>query len=166
MKCIPYKQVWDREMIYSYAYLRQVWPPVLWTVNNHCFTCLCLTLGSFQDVSSVTRKASLWLSMADWLIDWFTQSLTHSLDPRLVNHFSQLLIDFPVPIFRSSADALITETGETLHKSQQEKSALWIQSPEETSRVWIHGSRFPVPYYTQLKHTHTYVNTHLHTYIH
>ena len=47
-------------------------------------------------------------------------------------------------------------TGETLHMSQQEKSPLWIQSPEETSRVWIHGSRFsvPVPYNTQLKHTH------------
>ena len=42
--------------------------------------------------------------------------------------------------------------------SQQEKSPLWIQSPEETSRVWIHGSKFsvPVPYYTQLKHTHTH----------
>jgi len=25
--------------------------------------------------------------------------------------------------------------GETLHMSQQEKSPLWIQSPEETSRV-------------------------------
>jgi len=51
-----------------------------------------------------------------------------------------------------------TGTGETLHMSQQEKSPLWIQSSEETSRVWIHGSRFsvPVPYYTQLKHTHTH----------
>ena len=51
-----------------------------------------------------------------------------------------------------------TGTGETLHMSQQEKSPLWMQSPEETSRVWIHGSRFsvPVPYNTQLKHTHTY----------
>jgi len=46
-------------------------------------------------------------------------------------------------------------TGETLHMSQQEKSPLWIQSPEETSRVRIHGSRFSVtvPYYTELKHT-------------
>jgi len=26
-------------------------------------------------------------------------------------------------------------TGETLHMSQQEQSPLWIQSPEETSRV-------------------------------
>jgi len=52
-------------------------------------------------------------------------------------------------------------TGETLHMSQQEKSPLWIQSPEETSRIWIHGSRFsvPVPYYTQLKHTHTRTRT-------
>ena len=51
---------------------------------------------------------------------------------------------------------LFQRTGETLHMSQQEKSPLWIQSPEETSRVWIHSSRFsvpvPVPYYTQLKH--------------
>jgi len=49
-------------------------------------------------------------------------------------------------------------TGETLHMSQQEKSPLWIQSPEETSRVWIHDSRFsvPVPYHTQLKKTHTH----------
>ena len=58
-------------------------------------------------------------------------------------------------------------TGETLHTSQQEKSPLWIQSPEETSRVWIHGSRFsvPVPYYTQLKHTHKHARAHTHTYI-
>jgi len=51
-------------------------------------------------------------------------------------------------------------TGETLHMSQHEKWPLWIQSPEETSRVWIHGSRFsvPVPYQTQLKHTHTHSN--------
>ena len=62
-------------------------------------------------------------------------------------------------------------TGETLHMSQQEKSSLWIQSPEETSRVWIHDSRLsvPVPYYTQLKknthtHTHTQTNTHTLTY--
>ena len=41
------------------------------------------------------------------------------------------------------------------HISQQEKSPLWIQSPEETSRVWIYGSRFSVsvPYSTQLKQT-------------
>ena len=46
-------------------------------------------------------------------------------------------------------------TGETLEMFQQERSPLWIQSPDETSRVWIHDSRFsvPVPYYTQLKHT-------------
>ena len=51
-------------------------------------------------------------------------------------------------------------TGETLDMSQQEKSPLWIQSPEETSRVWIHGSRFsvPVPYNTQLKQTHTHTH--------
>jgi len=54
---------------------------------------------------------------------------------------------------------------------QQEKSPLWIQSSEETSRVWIHGPRFsvPVPYYTQLKHTHSdrerggEMHTHTHT---
>jgi len=46
-------------------------------------------------------------------------------------------------------------TGDTLHMSQQEKLPLWIQSPEETFRVWIHGSRLsvPVPYYKQLKQT-------------
>ena len=56
------------------------------------------------------------------------------------------------------------------YTSQQEKSPLWIQSPEETSRVWIYGSRFSVsvPYYTQLKHTHTITHiqhktTHSHT---
>ena len=34
-------------------------------------------------------------------------------------------------------------------------------TPEETSRVWIHGSRLSVyvPYYTQLKHTHTHTQT-------
>ena len=59
------------------------------------------------------------------------------------------------------------ETGETLHMSQQEKSPLWIQSPEETSRVRIHGSRLsvPVPYYRQLKHTDTHTHTHTHIYI-
>ena len=42
--------------------------------------------------------------------------------------------------------------------SQQEKSPLWIQSPEESSRVWSNDSRVSVhvPYYTQLKHTHTH----------
>ena len=30
---------------------------------------------------------------------------------------------------------LLNGTGETLHMSQQDKSPLWIQSPEETSRV-------------------------------
>ena len=46
-------------------------------------------------------------------------------------------------------------TGETLHMSQQGKSPLWIQSPEETYIVGIHGSRFSVsvPYYAQLKPT-------------
>ena len=53
---------------------------------------------------------------------------------------------------------------ETLHMSQQEKSPLWIQSPEETFRVRIHGSRLSVPYYTQLTHTHTRARTHTHTY--
>ena len=53
-----------------------------------------------------------------------------------------------------------------LHMSQREKSPLCIQSPEETSRVWILGSRFsvPVPYYTQLKKTHTHTQTHTHTF--
>jgi len=48
-------------------------------------------------------------------------------------------------------------TGEKLHISQQEKSPLWIQSPEETSRVRTHVSGFsvPVPYYTKIKHTLT-----------
>ena len=59
-------------------------------------------------------------------------------------------------------------TRSNLHMSQQEKSPLWIQSPEETSRVWIHGSRFSVPvsYYTQLKHTHRHTHTHTHTHTH
>ena len=53
--------------------------------------------------------------------------------------------------------------------SQQEKSPLWIQSPEETSRDWIHGWRFSVHvlYDTQFKtHTHTYTHTHTHTHTH
>ena len=56
-------------------------------------------------------------------------------------------------------------TSKTLHMSQQEKSPLWIQSPEKTSRVWIHGSRFsvPVPYYTQLKNTHTHTRARIRT---
>ena len=55
----------------------------------------------------------------------------------------------------------------TLHMSQLEKSPLWIQSPEETSRIWIHGSRFsvPVPYYTQLKHTFLFPPPSLYIYI-
>ena len=56
--------------------------------------------------------------------------------------------------------------GNMLFLSQQEKSPLWIQSPEETTRVWIHGSRFsvPVPSYTKLKHTRaqTHLNYHCH----
>jgi len=54
------------------------------------------------------------------------------------------------------------------HRHTHEKSPLWIQSPEATSIVWIHGSRFsvPVPDYTQLTHTHAHTHTHTHTRTH
>ena len=46
-------------------------------------------------------------------------------------------------------------TNETLYMVQHEKSAVWIRCPDESSGVWIYGSRLsvPVPYSTQQKHT-------------
>ena len=58
-------------------------------------------------------------------------------------------------------------TGKTLHMSQHEKSSLWIYCPEESFRVWIHGSIFSVPvlYSTWLKLTNKQTNKHTHTHI-
>ena len=54
-------------------------------------------------------------------------------------------------------------TGDTLHML-----LLWIQSPEESSRVWTQTSIFsvPVPYYTPLKHTHIHTHSRTHAHLH